>query len=282
LCLWLAAIASPPQSLVYGTCKTYLAGVITHHLEMGLAHPLQTDCAPLLDRVLAGIKRASAPNAKPKLPITTTMLLQMRAHLDLQQRRDVLLWAMMWTATAGLLRISEFALTAINDTERTLRMQHLRLVDYDGKGHALTDVGGSTLRIRYIVLHLDASKSDPLRAGVDVTIASPTALRALRSYARYCTSPTITSSTPLFHFADGRAVHRQWLMKQVDQLLLLIGHEPRSYSSHSFRKGGASSLQAAGVGDAAIRLLGRWKSDAFNLYVRHPSLDTQVEFNSRL
>ena len=68
----------------------------------------------------------------------------------------------------------------------------------------------------------------------------------------------------------------------VDRLLLVTSHDPRRYSSHSFRKGGASSLQAAGVGDAAIRLLGRWKSDAFNLYVRHPSLDTQVKFNSRL
>jgi hypothetical protein len=284
LCLWLAAIASPPQSLVYGTCKTYLSGVITHHLEMGFAHPLQADSSPLLDRVLAGIKRASAPNVKPKLPITTTMLHQMRAHLDVQQRRDVLLWAMVWTATAGLLRISEFALTSINDTERTLRMHHLRLVDHDGKGHTLMDVGrsASPLRIRYVILHLDASKSDLLRAGVDITISSPTALGALRRYAKFCTAPAITTSTPLFHFADGRAVHRQWLMKQVDQLLLLINHDPRSYSAHSFRKGGASSLQAAGVGDAAIRLLGRWKSDAFNLYVRHPSLDTQVEFNSRL
>jgi hypothetical protein len=132
------------------------------------------------------------------------------------------------------------------------------------------------------VLHLDASKSDPLREGVDVTIASPTALKALRRFAGHCTSPAITATTPLFHFADGKAVHRQWLMKRVDRLLGLIGHDPSRYSSHSFRKGGASSLQAAGVGDAAIRLLGRWKSDAFNLYVRHPSLDTQVEFNSRL
>ena len=184
---------------------------------MRFAHPLQTDRAPLLDRVLAGIKRASAPNTKPKLPITTAMLHQMRAHLGMQQRRDVLLWAMMWTATAGLLRISEFALTSINDTERTLRMQHLRLVDYDGKGYALMDSGGSasTPRIRYAVLHLDASKSDPLRTGVDVTISSSAALRTLRRYAHYCTSPTTTLATPLFHFADGRAVLRQWLMRQV-------------------------------------------------------------------
>ena len=96
-------------------------------------------------------------------------------------------------------------------------MQHLRFVDYDGKGYALMDIGvsASTPRIRYAVLHLDASKSDPLRTGVDVTISSSAALRTLRRYAHYCTSPTTTLATPLFHFADGRAVLRQWRMRQV-------------------------------------------------------------------
>lgn len=284
LCLWLSAVASPPQSLVYGTCKVYLAAVITHHVEMGFAHPLQADSSSLLDRVLAGIKRASAPAVQPKLPITTAMLQSMRAHLDLQQRRDVLVWAMMWTATAGMLRISEFALTSTNDTERALRMHHVRFFDHGGEGHSLADVARilSPVRIRYALIHLDASKSDPLRFGVDVTISAPSALCALCGYAKFCTSSLVTASTPFFHFDDGTAVHRQWLMKRVDELLVRTGYNPRSYSSHSFRKGGAASLQAAGVGDAAIRQLGRWKSDAFNLYVRHPHLDAVVEFNSRL
>ena len=60
----------------------------------------------MLDRLIAGIKRMTARPGRQKLPITTAMLGAMRPHLSLQHRSDSLLWAMIWTATAGLLRIS--------------------------------------------------------------------------------------------------------------------------------------------------------------------------------
>ena len=57
---------------------------------------------------------------------------------------------------------------------------------------------------------------------------------------------------------------------------------PSRYSSHSFRKGGAVSLQAQGVEDSLIRRSGRWRSDAFHLYVRHTPIDVLVATNARL
>ncbi|XP_021364068.1 uncharacterized protein LOC110457221 [Mizuhopecten yessoensis] len=44
------------------------------------------------------------------------------------------------------------------------------------------------------------------------------------------------------------------------------------YKGHSFRIGGASYAAAKGFTDAQIRLLGRWKTDAFKRYIRSPSL----------
>ena len=89
--------------------QVYLAAIVDRHAETGLLNPL-TDAPPILDRVLAGIKRAAAGGAQPKLPITTAMLRLMKPHLQLQHRRDALVWVLMWTATAGLLGISEFHL----------------------------------------------------------------------------------------------------------------------------------------------------------------------------
>ena len=106
LCLWLSWLAS--RSLAVGTCKVYLSAVVNRHAEMGLLNPL-SDAPLILDRILASIKRAATSTAQPKLTITTAMLRLMRPHLRMQHRRDALLWAMMWTATAGLLRILEFA-----------------------------------------------------------------------------------------------------------------------------------------------------------------------------
>jgi hypothetical protein len=282
LCLWVSWLAS--RSLMFGTCKVYLSALINRHAEMGLINPL-TDAPPILDRVLAGIKRASANATKPKLPITTAMLRLMKPHLTLQHRRDALVWAMMWTATAGLLRISEFACTSNADTDRILRMQQLTVFDTSGTAHSMQQLRSSDLAhsaLRYASLHLDASKTDPFRTGVDVIIAAPHALSALSNYASLCSAAGVMPSAPLFHFDDGPPVTRRWLMHRVDSLLRSIQHDPTAYSSHSFRKGGAVSLQQQGVEDSIIRRTGRWRSDAFNLYVRHAPTDSLVTANARL
>jgi hypothetical protein len=282
LCLWVTWLAV--RSLTFGTCKVYLSALINRHAEMGLMNPL-TDAPPILDRVLAGIKRASANATKPKLPITTAMLRLMKPHLDLQHRRDALVWAMMWTATAGLLRISEFACTSNADTDRVLRMQQLTVFDRGDTAYSMQQLRSSDLprsTLRYASLHLDASKTDPFRTGVDIIIAAPHALSALRNYAALCSATGVLPSAPLFHFDDGPPVTRRWLMKRVDRLLRSIQHDPQAYSSHSFRKGGAVSLQQQGVEDSIIRRTGRWRSDAFNLYVRHASMDSLVTANARL
>jgi hypothetical protein len=301
LCLWVSHLASPQRRLTLATCKTYLTAVISRHVEMGLVNPL-IDAPPLLDRVLAGIKRATARSTRPKLPITTTILRDMRRHVDPQNRRDSLLWAMMWTATAGLLRISEFTTsrrpvgdqssTGSVDSDRILCTRQLTLVDNVGNSMSLATAASTSSQpidgqsagtnIHHAVLRLDASKTDPLRTGVDIVLASRDALQALLNYGTHCHARFLSPSSPLFHFDDGVAVNRNWLMRRVNELLVLIGRDPRSYSSHSFRKGGAVSLQERGVEDSLIRKTGRWRSDAFHLYVRHPSLDTLVESNAQL
>jgi hypothetical protein len=286
LCLWITHLASPPRHLGLGTCRVYLAAVVNRHADMGLISPL-TDAPPLLDRLFAGIKRATTQLTKPKLPITTAVLQDMRPHVNLRDFRDSLLWAMMWTATAGLLRISEFTTRSGLDpqSDRTLRTQQLTLYDHSGRSLTLPQAGAlrsASTTIRYAVIHLDASKTDPLRMGADIIISAPDALQALLNYSARCQSRAPSPSTPLFHFQDGAPANRNWLMKQVNKLLVLIGREPKSYSSHSFRKGGAVSLQERGVEDSIIRRSGRWKSDAFHLYLRHSTLDTLVESNAQL
>jgi hypothetical protein len=281
LCLWMTSLAS--RGLTLGTCKVYLSAVVNRHAEMGLDNPL-TDAPPILHRVLAGIKRACSHTTALKLPITTAILHSMLPHLQLQERRDSLLWAMMWTATAGLLRISEFAVKSATDTDRILRMGHLLCFDHAGVPHSLQQLVSyhAPPTIRYVTLHLDASKTDPLRVGVDIVISARTALDALLSYAKRCTANGLAASSPLFHIEEAAPAQRSWLMGEVDRLLRLIGRDPRTYSSHSFRKGGAVSLQQAQVEDSLIRRAGRWKSDAFHLYLRHSTTDALVSANARL
>ena len=284
LCLWLSQCASPPRSLRVGTCKVYLAALVTRHTELGYHSPLD-DAPPLLDRVLSGIKRwdTAKTTAKPKLPITTAILRGMAGHLNLDVRSDSLLWAMMWTATAAMLRISEFTLAVGKTTDRSPSWQQLTLHSSDD---SVVDTFTATpsSNVHYAVLHLNASKTDPFRTGVDIIIASRTALQAIVRYIGHLRlqRPRPTLSSPLFMASDATPVKRPWLMKEVARLLRLLGHDPDRYSSHSFRKGGAVSLQERGVEDSLIRRAGRWKSDAFHSYVRHPMITTVIAANARL
>ena len=51
------------------------------------------------------------------------------------------------------------------------------------------------------------------------------------------------------------------------------GYPARSYSGHSFRRGGASTAFRAGVRGELIKVQGDWKSDAYLRYLHTPLED---------
>lgn len=62
--------------------------------------------------------------------------------------------------------------------------------------------------------------------------------------------------------STGSPPTRSWFLRRLRQ------HFPSSISGHSLRAGGATALAAAGVPDDRIRILGRWSSDAYQVYLR--------------
>lgn len=77
---------------------------------------------------------------------------------------------------------------------------------------------------------------------------------------------------PLFITEDGLPVSRSVVSAQLSMAISFCGVAPSHYKGHSFRIGAASHAADQGFSDAQIRLSGRWKSNAFQKYIRLPSL----------
>ena len=72
-----------------------------------------------------------------------------------------------------------------------------------------------------------------------------------------------------FSFSDGTTLHCQWLTSSIQSILPAAG-VPRCYTGHNFRIGTAKIAASHGLPDHLIKILGRWSSDAYQIYIRNP------------
>ena len=79
---------------------------------------------------------------------------------------------------------------------------------------------------------------------------------------------------PIFQHLDGSPVTRSEFCDWLARAIKSCGLNPDRYKGHSFRIEAASHAAECGYSKTQIRLLGRWKSDAFKKYVSLPSLQS--------
>ena len=123
----------------------------------------------------------------------------------------------------------------------------------------------------FIRLFLRRSKTDPLGQGIAIYLGRTGAsICPVQALLAYMAVRPLGLSGPLFCFPDGSPLCRDHLIKEVRSILAAKGLNPAHYSGHSFRIGAATSAAAAGIPDHAIKMLGRWSSSAYTLYLRTP------------
>ena len=121
-----------------------------------------------------------------------------------------------------------------------------------------------------IMIRIKASKTDPFRLGVTVCLGKTgqvlCPVEALLSYI----SRRGLALGPLFRYEDGRPLTYAALVREIRLALGAAGLDASLFAGHSFRIGAATTVAAAGVEDALIKILGRWQSSAYVRYVRVP------------
>ena len=123
---------------------------------------------------------------------------------------------------------------------------------------------------QYMTVQLKSSKTDVFRHGQSLTVARSSsticAVMAIRAYFLLARP----QSGPLFYFQSGRYLTRGVVSHLLQDSARFAGLPYQCLKGHSFRIGVASVAAAAGLPDWLIKVLGRWSSDCYQLYIRTP------------
>jgi hypothetical protein len=87
--------------------------------------------------------------------------------------------------------------------------------------------------------------------------------------ATYLTEQEQTmQAAPLFMFTSSKPLSRNSCLKHLRSALEKIGYNPKNFNTHSFSIGAATSASHAGISTSVIKVLGRWRSEAYQRYTR--------------
>ena len=218
---------------------------------------------PKLALVLRGIRSTLSKTrgaGRPRLPITPFILRKVRAVWSEEAKNPdyIMLWAASTLCFFGFFRAGE--ITTPSDSS------------YDPGNHlSLDDIAVDIPEAPSMLqVHLKVSKTDPFRKGIDVYIGRTRddlcPVAAMMAYL----AVRGKKIGPLFSFKDGRVLSRPRFVDCIRAALSKAGFDPQKYAGHSFRSGAATTAAQCGLNDATIKLLGRWQSCAYLLYVKTP------------
>ena len=116
------------------------------------------------------------------------------------------------------------------------------------------------------------SKTDPFHQGCTLTIAKSTSsICSVMAMKDYILQAQPSANRPLFMFSQsGSWLTRSSLTKELQSILQKCGFSSTNFYSNSFCIGAATSAAPAGIPARLIKVLGRWSSDCYELYIKTP------------
>ena len=183
--------------------------------------------------------------------------------------QNIMMWAACCVAFFGCLRCSEF--TVPDQTS------------YDPASHlSFDDVSvDNKVSPRMILLHIKQSKTDATRQGAQVVLGVTgkdiCPVKALLPYLVIRRA----QPGPLFITPDNHHLTQPLFRSMLHSLLKQVGLRAEQFNTHSFRIGAATVGGAVGLSEVQIKTLGRWKSNAYQCYVR-PTPSQLAVFSKQL
>ena len=223
----------------------------------GLRDPTK---AFLIQKLLIAVSKQRSPDTR--LPITKPVLFQLvrsLQHTNSSAVQRTLFTAMFLTAFYGFFRIGELASKSPESGDSVVQFKSLSFLSMDGC-------------IRSLKITICHFKHNTSNRPVDIIIARDSAspFCPVQAMLDYCKVRRFLPG-PLFYLHN-RPITVNQFNAQLRSCLSFCSLDSSRYKSHSFRIGAACHAADLGFSDSQIRALGRWKSDAFKLYIRNETL----------
>jgi hypothetical protein len=238
--------------------KAYLSGIV-QSLEHDFPNVREIRQSRLVTRALKGCLKMFAKPVQRKDPVSVNDLRFVEAkYRHSQDHDDFLFVALLFTGFHGLNRLGELTFPddpSIRDWRKVIRRSSL------------------ILRPHEYTFQLPAHKADRFFEGNKVVVcAFPSTTRPFDpfpSFLRYLLSrdSLFPASSPLWLTSSGKIPTRSFFISRFRSIF------SKSYGGASMRAGGATHLAKNQTTPECIRAIGRWSSDAWQVYIRiHPTL----------
>ena len=240
-----------------GSVRTYRSHLNFFCDMIGVARPAWNEL-PQMKRVFAQVNRM-AKTTKKKLPITMALAQDIVDACDMTSDTDRTCSFVLLLAIVGLFRLGELLVRKATGIEqhKILRRDHVTFIP-------------SIANPTHMEIFLQYSKTD--KFGVGCTIFIPChpdvrycPVRMMREIIKRLEKPT----DPIFTWpSNGKFVTTGAFIKWLRNKLHGLGIDDSRYAGHSCRRGGAITAKMAGASAPLIKALGRWTSEAFQIYLR--------------
>ena len=217
-----------------------------------------------LNDLITSLRKKDATPSRQKLPITHRVMDAMQAVADLSNHQDFQLVTMCRVARDALLRGVELCKLLIGE------------VTWNASRTEAT-------------LHLHYSKAHKERSAPERVIISDygpgSGVAFLREYFRVMGLDTKAPAYPLWPFIDDlgsvswtTSTSKYKFILRSRHLLERAGFPSKHFAGHSYRSGGATDLwESQRCRPLTLKLHGRWKSEAYRLYIRDNPHQTAQE-----
>lgn len=241
------------------TLRSYISAVASWCTAQGRTNPTWDPDTQKPHKVFTGVMKAIAKEMgeapTQRMPITAFHMdiLWRNSIQHMEKYRGLNYRVMITLAWYGLLRTGEFTIKTGQQFDPTVHFQRKDIKFYP-----------SIMVPEYFTILIPRSKTDQTRIGslVKIFTTSTKTCPVTAMQQLFLQVPT-AESAPLFNLSG--LPTRDKFLKATTTLLSLSNIDTRRLKGHSFRQGGASAaLQVAP--EWQVKLMGRWKSDAWRLY----------------